>query len=54
MIGVGLWLVGAYSWGVINVIGEADRSWIFWGLALVAIGIPALGAGARLVVWGRR
>ena len=53
MIGVGLWLVGAYSWGVINVIGEADRSWIFWGLALVAIGIPALGAGARLVVWGR-
>ena len=53
MIGVGLWLVGAYSWGVINVIGEADRSWIFWGLALVAIGIPVLGAGARLVVWGR-
>ena len=50
---MGLWLVGAYSWGVINVIGEADRSWIFWGLALVAIGIPALGARARLVVWGR-
>lgn len=50
---VGLWMVGAYVVGVINVLGEADRSWIFWGLALVAIGVPAITTGTALVVWGR-
>lgn len=51
---LGVWLVGAYLLGVLDVLGEADRSWIFWGLALVAIGIPAITAGKRLILWGRR
>ena len=50
----GLWAIGAYVWGVIDVLDAADQSWIFWGLAILFIGIfSTLGGGARLFL-GRR
>lgn len=53
LVAFGLWLVGAYVLGVISVLGEPDRSWIFWGLGLVAIAVPAFILGVRLLTWGR-
>ncbi len=50
----GLWAIGAYVWGVLDVLDEADQSWIFWGLAILFIGIMALGTGVGLVVLGRQ
>ena len=50
----GVWAVGAYVWGVIEVLNEPDRSWIFWGLAILFIGIGAIGTGVGMVVSGRR
>ena len=49
---MGLWVIVAYIVGVVQVLGEPDRSWIFWGLGLVAIGAPAIPVGLRLLVWG--
>ena len=51
---VGAWGILAYIWGVIDILGEPDKSWIFWGLAILFIGILALGAGIGLIVTGRR
>ncbi|MBX7541260.1 hypothetical protein [Qipengyuania sphaerica] len=49
---LGAIITGAYVHGVIDVIGEPDQSWIFWGIALLAIGLPMLGGGIALAVWG--
>ena len=50
----GAWAIGAYVWGVIDVLDEADQSWIFWGLAILFIGITAFGVGVGLFVLGRQ
>ena len=50
---VGVWGIGAYAWGVIDVLDEPDQSWIFWGLAILGIGIGTLGAGIGAIVLGR-
>lgn len=51
---VGLFLFGSYVVGVIRIVIEqpADRSWLFWGLALAGIGVMfTVGGVALLVVW---
>lgn len=50
----GAWGIGAYVWGVIDVLDQPDQSWIFWGLALLFGGIMVLGAGLASIVIGRR
>ena len=50
----GLWAIGAYLWGVIEALDGPDRSWIFWGLAVLVIGILALGVGIVAILGGRR
>lgn len=50
---VGAWAIGAYIWGVIDVLGDADQSWIFWGLALLFIGLGAGAIGALAIRAGR-
>ena len=49
----GLWAIGAYAWGVLAVLGEPDQSWIFWGLALVFVGLGAIGLGLVIALAGR-
>ncbi len=49
---IGIWAIGGYIWGVISVLGEPDRSWVFWGLAILFIGLAAFGLGIRMVVTG--
>lgn len=49
-----MFAVVAYIAGLIDIIVSqpADRSWIFWGLGLAAIGLALLGAGVGLlIVW---
>ena len=48
----GLWAIGAYVWGVLAILDEPDKSWIFWGLAILFIGIIAAALGAVLLVFG--
>lgn len=50
----GLWAIGAYIWGVIEILDEPDQSWIFWGLAILFLGIFSAMGGAALMVFGRR
>jgi hypothetical protein len=49
----GSWLVGAYVERAVRVLGSSDRSWLFWGLALLFAGVLLIGAGAALVLLGR-
>lgn len=49
----GLCLAGMYVWGVVDVLGQPDRSWLFWGLAILFPGIGLTFLGAVLVVLGR-
>lgn len=51
---VGAWAVLAYFWRLIEILDEPDKSWIFWGLAILFIGIGAIGTGVGMVVSGRR
>jgi protein-S-isoprenylcysteine O-methyltransferase Ste14 len=51
---LGLVSVGFYVVGVLDVLGEADRSWIFWGLIFLFAGILLLKIGVALFVLGRR
>ena len=48
----GVWAVGAYIWGVITVLSDTDQSWIFWGLAILFIGLAAAGVGIGMMVAG--
>lgn len=51
---VGLFLLGSYAVGVLRIVIEqpADRSWLFWGLALAGIGVMLIAGGvALLVIW---
>ncbi|MXQ07998.1 hypothetical protein GQ651_09085 [Alphaproteobacteria bacterium GH1-50] len=50
----GVWAIATYVIGVIRVLDAPDRSWIFWGLAIMMIGIIALAAGIPALVAGLR
>ena len=52
-VAVGIVLMGAYVVGVIQVLDEPDRSWLFWGLAILFLGIALAGIGGRLAILGR-
>ena len=55
MVGLfGVWAVGAYVWELIAIWNEPDRSWIFWGLAVLFIGLFSIAAGAALAMLGAR
>lgn len=44
-----------YVWDiVIREAGESDRSMLFWGLPLVALGLGALALGSGLAVYAFR
>lgn len=36
---VGAWAVGLYLWGVVDVLDQPDRSWIFWGAIFLLAGV---------------
>jgi hypothetical protein len=48
----GLGYVGLYIQGAIEVLHEPDKSWIFWGLTILFIGVVLAAAGAGALVWG--
>jgi hypothetical protein len=50
---VGLFLAGAYVVEAFRVLDEPDRSWLFWGVALLFGGILLVRVGVRLIRWGR-
>jgi hypothetical protein len=50
----GLWMTLIWLYNVLRVLGEADRSWLFWGLAILFGGIILVRLGVRLVVFGRQ
>lgn len=50
----GLWLVGAYVARAVSVLGTSDRSWLFWGLAILFAGLLLAGVGIVLFLVGRR
>jgi protein-S-isoprenylcysteine O-methyltransferase Ste14 len=49
----GIFLIGAYVAGAIEVIVEdaADKSWLYWGLALALLGMVVLIMGVGLAWW---
>lgn len=49
---VGAWAVGLYLWGVVDVLDQPDRSWIFWGAIFLLAGVPMVTAGGSLIAWG--
>jgi hypothetical protein len=51
--GLGLFLIGAYVAGVVEVVVEdaSDKSWLYWGLALAFFGIVVLAMGMGLAWW---
>jgi hypothetical protein len=53
---MGLFGIIAYIAGVIDIIVSqpADRSWLFWGLGLAAIGLTLVGAGIGLLLLWRK
>jgi hypothetical protein len=55
MILIGLFLAGAYVWGVLEVLVEKppDRSWLFWGLGVAFIGIMLTGGGLDVAFLSR-
>ena len=53
LVAVGVFGAGAYVVGVVQVLDEPDRSWLFWGLALLLGGMLLVRLGIRLVVLGR-
>lgn len=48
----GIWAIAGYIWGVVSVLNEPDKSWIFWGLAIFFIGLIGLGLGIGMIVAG--
>lgn len=53
LVALGLTWIGMYAWGVIDVLDQPDRSWLFWGLALLFGGILLTRGGQKLITWGR-
>ncbi|MGG7644402.1 hypothetical protein ACQ5SP_06275 [Rhodovulum sp. YNF3179] len=49
----GAWGIGAYAWGVIDVLDEPDQSWMFWGLVFLFGGIMMLFLGIGAILLGR-
>lgn len=49
----GVYLIGIYIYGVVQVMHEPDKSLIFWGLAILFMGIMCTAAGCTLFVHGR-
>jgi hypothetical protein len=60
LVAFGLFLVGAYAVGIIEIFVEkpADRSWLFWGAGLAVFGVMLASAGVGLILaarsWRRR
>lgn len=50
---LGLFWVGAYALRAIEVLDQPDRSFLFWGLAVLFCGIFLTLLGGALVLWGR-
>ena len=50
----GVWAVGAYVRELITIWNEPDRSWIFWGLAVLFIGLFSIATRAALAFLGAR
>lgn len=48
----GGWGIAIYAWGVVDVWGEPDTSWIFWGLVFLLWGLIFLGVGLGAVIAG--
>ena len=46
----GLWGIAIYVWGVVDVWGEPDTSWILWGLVFLLWGLIFLGVGVGIVI----
>lgn len=49
----GLAGIGGYVMRAIDVLGQSDRSWLFWGLSVLVGGVMLLLVGISLVVVGR-
>lgn len=49
----GLAGIGGYVMRAIDVLGRSDRSWLFWGLAILVGGVILLVLGIALVLVGR-
>jgi len=47
-------MIGGYVARAARVLGESDRSWLFWGLAILFAGLLFVGIGVALVFLGRR
>jgi fatty acid desaturase len=50
----GVWMIGAYVARAVSVLGSSDRSWLFWGLAILFAGLLFAGIGVTLFLLGRR
>lgn len=50
---LGALAVCAYVHGVIQILDQPDKSWIFWGSVFFLTGLPLLGVGGFLILWGR-
>jgi len=50
---VGLAGIGGYALRAVEVLGQSDRSWLFWGLAILVGGVILLVLGISLVAVGR-
>ena len=50
---LGIFLLVAYIAGAIEVLVEdaADKSWLYWGLALAFFGVIVLATGIGLAWW---
>ena len=51
---VSVWSIGAYIVGIVDVLDKPDKSWIFWGLAILFTGIFAIAGGVPMMFFGRR
>ncbi len=49
---IGVWAIGGYIWGVVSVLDEPDQSWMFWGLAILFVGVAAVAIGIGMTVTG--
>lgn len=53
LIGAGLLGIGVCVYGVIRVVGQPDRSWIFWGPVFLLGGLLLVQGGVVLLLYGR-
>ena len=53
LVAIGLLSAGTYVVEAVQVLHEPDRSWLFWGVALLFGGLLLVRLGVRLIVWAR-